>query len=183
MFWKSTILFQVITFPALNIKQGWCKGCSELLQSCLASHHFIFSITVSVDQTSSSKHHLCCVASPAWNAFPLRSNWAAFFVCQSRKWHLSTVYMYFCHFHLIAVVFSTLLQAMWEPANHCLRPWAGSWSCHSILTVAWNPPEKPGWPQELECRSRNICYLEVQPFLPRASIDSKHPCTVRSWER
>lgn len=50
---KSTIRFQVITFPALNIKQGWCGGYSELLESCLASHILISSISVSVDQTSS----------------------------------------------------------------------------------------------------------------------------------
>lgn len=60
---------------------------------------------------------LVCVS----NAFPLRSNGAAFFVYVKRETGIYQLFKCtFFHFHFIVLVSSTLLQARGEPADHCL---------------------------------------------------------------
>lgn len=90
---------------------------------------------------------LLCWVLCVWNAFPLRSNGAAFFVYAKRETGIYQLFKcMFFHFHFIVLVSSILLQARGEPADHCLGPWAGiRWLIMSLytLTVAWNPPEYP----------------------------------------
>lgn len=65
-------------------------------------------------------------------------------VCQKGNRHLSTVQMYFFHFHLIVLVSSTLLQARGEPADHCL----GALGWHQVarhVTLHTNSGMKPSW--------------------------------------